>query len=62
MKTTGTRRRVVKELGATPVMPPCTTRWQLWSFDRKLYARRHEVERLFGRLEWYRRVGPAALQ
>ena len=25
--------------------------------DHQLYARRNEVERLFGRLKWYRRVG-----
>ena len=28
-----------------------------WSFDHQLYARRNEVERLFGRLKRYRRVG-----
>ena len=34
-----------------------TTRRKPWSFDRQLYARRNEVERLFGRLKRYRRVG-----
>ena len=33
------------------------TRRKPWSFDRQLYARRNEVERLFGRLKRYRRVG-----
>ncbi len=49
-------RRVVQDLGATPVVPPRTTRWKPWSFDRQLYACRNEVERLFGRLKRYRRV------
>ena len=47
----------MEEPGATPVVPPRTIRRKPWSFDRKLYARRHEVERLFGRLKRYRRVG-----
>ena len=50
-------RRVVQDLGATPVVPPRATRRKPWSFDRQLYARRNEVERLFGRLKRYRRVG-----
>ena len=50
-------RQVVQDLGATPVVPPRTTRRKPWSFDRQLYARRNEVERLFGRLKRYRRVG-----
>ena len=50
-------RRVVKEWRAMPVVPPRMTRRKLWSFDRKLYARRNEMERLFDKLKWYRRVG-----
>ena len=50
-------RRVVQDPGATPVVPPRVTRRKPWSFDRQLYARRNEVERLFGRLKRYRRVG-----
>ena len=50
-------RQVVQDLGATPVVPPRTRRRKPWSFDRQLYARRNEVERLFGRLKRYRRVG-----
>ena len=44
-------------VSTTPVVPPRTTRRKPWSFDRQLYARRNEVERLFGRLKRYRRVG-----
>ena len=40
-------RRVVEELGATPVVPPRTVRREPWSFDRKLYARHHEVGNLY---------------
>ena len=50
-------RAGVQDLGDTPVVPPRTTRRKPWSFDRQLYARRNEVERLFGRLKRYRRVG-----
>ena len=50
-------RRVMQDLGATPVVPPRATRRKPWYFDRQLYARRNEVERLFGRLKRYRRVG-----
>ena len=34
-------------LGFTPVVPPISTRILPWEYDRELYKRRNEVERLF---------------
>ena len=49
-------RRVAFELGFTPVVPPLKSRVSPWEYDRELYKRRNEVERLFRRLKGYRRV------
>lgn len=37
-------------------MLPKSTRIQLWEYDRAMYKRRNEVERLFRRLKGYRRI------
>ena len=42
--------------GYTPVIPPKTNRRQPWDYNRQMYKRRNEVERLFRRLKGYRRV------
>jgi transposase len=44
------------ELGFTPVVPPNPRRRHPWSYDRALYAKRNEVERLFRRLKGFRRI------
>ena len=44
------------ELGFTPVVPPHPQRRHPWSYDRALYAKRNEVERLFRRLKGVRRI------
>lgn len=49
-------RRVVAELGFVPVVPPKRNRLKPWSYDKVLYRRRNEVERLFRRLKGFRRV------
>jgi transposase len=49
-------RQLALELGFTPVVPPLKTRVQPWSFDRALYRRRNEIERLFRRLKGFRRI------
>jgi transposase len=43
-------------LGYTPVVPPLSTRIEPWEYDREMYKRRNEVERLFRRLKGYRRI------
>ena len=49
-------RQLALELGFAPVVPPLRTRVNPWSFDRVLYRRRNEIERLFRRLKGFRRI------
>ena len=49
-------RQLALALGYTPVIPPKTNRRDPWDFDRDIYKRRNEVERLIRRLKSYRRV------
>jgi transposase len=44
------------ELGFTPVVPRLRTRVTAWEYDRALYRRRNEIERLFRRLKGFRRI------
>ena len=39
-----------------PVAPPKSSRIAPWQYDREMYKRRNEVERLFRRLKGYRRI------
>ena len=43
-------------LGYSPVVPPHPNRLEPWEYDKELYKRRNEVERLFCRLKRFRRV------
>ena len=49
-------RQLALDLGYTPVVPPLRTRIEPWDYDRQLYKRRNEVERVFRRLKGFRRV------
>ena len=49
-------RQLVLDLGMTPVVPPKANRLIKWDYDRIVYKRRNEVERLFRRLKGYRRI------
>tara|TARA_R110002126_G_scaffold202408_1_gene349844 strand:- start:764 stop:1099 length:336 start_codon:yes stop_codon:yes gene_type:complete len=49
-------RQLVLDLGMTPVVPPKANRLVKWDYDRTIYKRRNEVERLFRRLKGYRRI------
>jgi transposase len=49
-------RQLALDLGFTAVVPPLKTRTRPWSFDRVLYRRRNEIERLFRRLKGFRRI------
>ena len=44
------------ELGFTPVVPPNPQRLRPWEYDRTMYRKRNEVERLFRRLKGFRRI------
>ena len=46
-------RQLVLHLGLEPVVPPNPNRLHPWSYDRSLYRRRNEVERLFRRLKGF---------
>ncbi len=49
-------RQLVLELGFTAVVPPKQTRVNPWEYDRAMYRRRNEIERLFRRLKGFRRI------
>ncbi len=49
-------RQLALDLGFIPVVPPLSTRIEPWEYDREMYKRRNEVERLFRRLKGFRRI------
>jgi len=49
-------RQLSLELGFTPVVPPKTNRLEPWEYDKEMYKRRNEIERLFRRLKGFRRI------
>jgi len=49
-------RQLVMDLGMTPIVPPKANRLTPWEYDREIYKKRNEVERLFRRLKGFRRV------
>jgi transposase len=49
-------RQLAFDLGFTPVVPPKQNRVSPWEYDREMYRRRNEIERLFRRLKGFRRV------
>ena len=49
-------RALARDLGFDPVVPPKSNRAEPWEYDRVLYKRRNEVERLFRRIKGFRRV------
>jgi transposase len=49
-------RQLVLELGFEPVVPPHPKRVQPWTYDRNLYRRRNQIERLFRRHTGFRRL------
>ncbi len=48
--------QLVLQLEMIPVVPPKVTRLNPWEYDRELYKKRNEVERLFRRLKGFRRI------
>ena len=49
-------RQLALDLGFIPVVPPKQTRVTAWEFNRAMYKRRNEIERLFRRLKGFRRI------
>lgn len=50
-----TRQRVLS-FDMVPVVPPKSNRVDPWRYDKALYKKRNEIERLFRRLKGYRRI------
>ena len=49
-------RQLALALGFIPVVPPSASRLDPWEYDREMYKRRNEIERLFRRLKGFRRI------
>ncbi|CAK0765542.1 hypothetical protein CCP3SC5AM1_420003 [Gammaproteobacteria bacterium] len=49
-------RKLVSDLGMESVVPPKNNRILKWIYDKNLYKKRNEVERLFRRLKRFRRI------
>jgi len=49
-------RESVEKCGFQPVVPPKSNRLKPWIYDKILYKRRNEIERLFRRLKAFRRI------
>ena len=49
-------RQLILDLELTPVVPPKANRHNKWEYDVEIYKKRNEVERLFRRLEGFRRI------
>jgi len=50
-----TRAKAI-EKGFVPVVPPKSNRLNPWEYDKELYKRRNEIERLFLRIKRFRKV------
>jgi len=48
--------QLAASLGFIPVVPPSPQRLQPWDYDKNLYRRRNQIERLFRRVKEWRRV------
>ena len=49
-------RALAKDLGYIPIVPPKSNRIDPWEYDKQLYKRRNEIERLFRRIKRFRRI------
>ena len=49
-------RQLALDLGFIPVVPPKSNRIEPWEYNRQMYKRRNEIERLFRRLKGFRRI------
>ncbi|CAI8009141.1 Uncharacterized protein y4sN [Geodia barretti] len=49
-------RQLALALGFMPVVPPLSTRVHPWAYDREIYQRRNQIERLFRRPKGFSRI------
>jgi transposase len=52
----GYTRYIAQMLKFEPVVPPKSNRKNPWEYDKELYKRRNEIERLFRLIQGFRRV------
>jgi len=52
----GQTLQLALDFGFIPVVPPRPNRLEPWQYDRAMYRRRNEIERLFRRLKGFRRI------
>lgn len=49
-------RQLAFDFGYIPVVPPKSNMKAKWEYDKEIYKKRNEVERLFRRLKGFRRI------
>ena len=49
-------RELAKLLNFIPIVPPKSNRKKLWLYDKTLYKKRSDVERVFLRIKRFRRI------
>jgi transposase len=49
-------RQLALDLGFVPVVPPKSNCLTAWHYSKAIYKRRNEIERLFCRLNGFRRI------
>jgi len=49
-------RYIAQTLNFSPVVPPKSNRKNPWAYDKELYKRRNEIERLFRLIKGFRRI------
>ena len=49
-------RQLALDLWSVPVVPPSGICVDPWDYEREMYKRRKEIERLFRRLKGFRRI------
>jgi len=49
-------RQLALDIGFIPVVPPKSNRLEPWQYDKAMYRKRNEIERLFRRLKGFRRI------
>src|ERR1700685_1309722 len=52
----GETRQLALDFGFIPVVPPKSNRLEPWQYDKAMYRKRNEIERLFRRLKGFRRI------
>lgn len=49
-------RKTIRQKQCIPVVPPKSNTKVPWTYDKELYKRRNEIERLFHHLKNFRRI------